>query len=471
MTVRLLKPYAQRPFNAIATFDASVEAGLIAAGQASADLTGGVQYFVPRPGLTLQSKQVAVGTVRLKMEERATATLPEGQVLLVTGGAASAGTVQRLDSAGAPLGSPIAVIAGTLPPIGPFAGTQQFQITCTAGNIDATVQDAVLTVAALTVATTAQLGGLKPDNATIIIDPVTGIATAPGGAGVSPRSLLVSAFDAPGPAPYYSTPAGLVGPGPGVNFPVAPSGQTITCFDTAANTLPATTTIDDTTDPIFGASNVRTFMGQFTSKLHYPKLASNFSVNAVDCTNKLIEFTMKFLPTVSVAAELQNVGNWRIRLYADGTPATPSANYISAFFGTSYTGDLLTGDWQKIVIPIEAFTQGAGATVPDVAAFATGIRYAAIELQHGGATTASFYVMMGSVIARPKTINKAMCVIAFDDLRGDTFSYAAKIMARYGFPGTLYPGALASLVGNGSGTMSLAQIKRLQDVSGWQIAA
>ena len=62
MTIRLLKPYAQRPFNAIATFDASVEAGLIAAGRASADLTGGIKYFLPRPVLVLQLKQIAVGS-------------------------------------------------------------------------------------------------------------------------------------------------------------------------------------------------------------------------------------------------------------------------------------------------------------------------------------------------------------------------------------------------------------------------
>ena len=56
ITIRLLTPDAQRPFNAITTFDASVEAGLIAAGKASADLTGGVRYFAPSAGLALRSK-------------------------------------------------------------------------------------------------------------------------------------------------------------------------------------------------------------------------------------------------------------------------------------------------------------------------------------------------------------------------------------------------------------------------------
>ena len=51
MTVRLLKPYAQRPAGAIASFDPSTEAGMIESKQASADLTGGFEYFLPRPGL------------------------------------------------------------------------------------------------------------------------------------------------------------------------------------------------------------------------------------------------------------------------------------------------------------------------------------------------------------------------------------------------------------------------------------
>jgi hypothetical protein len=139
MTVRLLKPYAQRPANAIATFDASVEAGLISANQASADLTGGVKYFVPRPGLALQSKQIAVGAVALKMEEQTTVVLPEGQVLLVTGAASTVGTVARSGSS-----DTWVVGVGALAPIGPYAGTHKFSLTCDSGSIVARVQDAVL---------------------------------------------------------------------------------------------------------------------------------------------------------------------------------------------------------------------------------------------------------------------------------------------------------------------------------------
>ena len=82
--------------------------------------------------------------IRANPNSAALIALPEGQAMTVTGAAASAGSVQRLDSTGAVVGTPTVVGVGTLPQIGAFAGTQRFLITCTAGSIDATVGDAVL---------------------------------------------------------------------------------------------------------------------------------------------------------------------------------------------------------------------------------------------------------------------------------------------------------------------------------------
>lgn len=145
MTVRLLKPYAQRPVGAIATFDASTEAGMIEAKQASADLTGGFEYFLPRPGLKLQVAQIAVGSVSLRAAEQAPAILPEGQVLYVSGGMGTVGKLHRLDPAGGntPLQS-WAIGAGALAQIGPYAGEQRFLVTCSAGRVDASARDAGL---------------------------------------------------------------------------------------------------------------------------------------------------------------------------------------------------------------------------------------------------------------------------------------------------------------------------------------
>lgn len=150
MTIRLLKPYAQRPVGAIATFDASTEAAMIAASQASADLTGGFEYFLPRPGLRLQAPQIAVGSLTLRAAEQAPVPLPEGQVLNVFGSTGTTGKVNRLDPVG---GNAVlqswAVGAGSQLPIGPYAGQQRFVVTCSTGSIDVGVSAAVL-------------GGLQP---------------------------------------------------------------------------------------------------------------------------------------------------------------------------------------------------------------------------------------------------------------------------------------------------------------------
>ncbi|MGK5044914.1 hypothetical protein ACQ4WP_03305, partial [Janthinobacterium sp. GB4P2] len=137
MTIRLLKPYAQRPAGAIATFDASTEAGMIESKQASADLTGGFEYFLPRPGLKLQVPQIAVGSLTLQPAQQAPAVLPEGQVLNVSGTAGTVGKVHRLDMAGGntPLQS-WTVGAVALTPIGPYAGEQRFLVTCSAGSVN-----------------------------------------------------------------------------------------------------------------------------------------------------------------------------------------------------------------------------------------------------------------------------------------------------------------------------------------------
>nr|WP_315253177.1 SGNH/GDSL hydrolase family protein [uncultured Duganella sp.] len=140
MTVKLLKPYGWRPAGAIiSTLDASTEAALIAAGKATADLTGGTRYFQKKPGVAVQPKVVAVGAISLQMEEQATCELPEGQVLKIIGGAGAVGEATRAGSV-----DKWTIGAGALPPIGPFSGTQKILITCAAGSIDAVVGDAVL---------------------------------------------------------------------------------------------------------------------------------------------------------------------------------------------------------------------------------------------------------------------------------------------------------------------------------------
>ena len=63
MTIKLLAPYGNAPANAIVTLAAATETALIAAGQATATLTGGVAwtdpFAAPRAGrITVQKDRV-----------------------------------------------------------------------------------------------------------------------------------------------------------------------------------------------------------------------------------------------------------------------------------------------------------------------------------------------------------------------------------------------------------------------------
>ena len=86
-------------------------------------------------------------TTTIKAGESAkTITLHEGKTLTLTGSTGAVGVVYQLDLVlgGTNSVKSWAVGSGALPQIGPFSGAQMFQLTCTAGSIDATVGDAVL---------------------------------------------------------------------------------------------------------------------------------------------------------------------------------------------------------------------------------------------------------------------------------------------------------------------------------------
>jgi hypothetical protein len=89
-------------------------------------------------------------TTTIKVGESAkTIPLPEGKSLVLTGNAGAVGVAYLLDPVlgGTNSSKSWAVAAGVLAPIGPYSGTQKIQLTCSKGAIDATVQDALLSVA------------------------------------------------------------------------------------------------------------------------------------------------------------------------------------------------------------------------------------------------------------------------------------------------------------------------------------
>lgn len=145
MTVRLLADYDRYPANAIVTLDAGTEAGLIAAKRALTDTTGGV-LLAPESSAAetiYEPKTVLAGRAR-------TFVLSEGQVLIPNGAIGSLGSASLLNpvAGGAALASWV-VGQGIVGPIGPYVGTQKVTVSCTAGSITVTSQDAAASNAIL----------------------------------------------------------------------------------------------------------------------------------------------------------------------------------------------------------------------------------------------------------------------------------------------------------------------------------
>jgi hypothetical protein len=93
----------------------------------------------------------------LRARDKGTFALPEGQVLVVTGFAGCSGSVRRVDPAigGLNYVDTWAVVDGVLPQVGPYAGDQQFLVTCLAGRIHAVMQGAVVSVPQIIVSSAA----------------------------------------------------------------------------------------------------------------------------------------------------------------------------------------------------------------------------------------------------------------------------------------------------------------------------
>lgn len=155
-------------------------------------------------------------------------------------------------------------------------------------------------------------------------------------------------------------------------------------------------------------------------------------------------------------------GNLQVRLYSGASPSASSANYHQGTF--QYPHNVITGDWQTISVPIEAFSVvGAGADT-------SAITHAGVRIS---STSGTVDMLIGSVFFCPKVLSKGAVIVAFDDCRADTWTDGAKYMVKRGIPGVLYPGAVASTLRTSVDQfqMSLRQMEVLQRLYGWQIAA
>jgi hypothetical protein len=117
-------------------------------------------------------------TTTIKVGESAkTITLPEGKALILNGAAGAVGMAYLLDPVlgGTNSAKTWAVGTGAPAPIGPYANSQKIMLTCSAGSIDATMQDAVLNVP--TAAAAATPASTPPPLSTIARQRIYGVVS------------------------------------------------------------------------------------------------------------------------------------------------------------------------------------------------------------------------------------------------------------------------------------------------------
>ena len=301
---------------------------------------------------------------------------------------------------------------------------------------------------------------------------VTGYQARPGdkraigGAGATAATLVTPANVSAGSfsAPLISGPSA-----PPPTF--WPKKRSLGIFTTAAAALTAltggATKADDTTDPFIGNTSASAFPANMgTSPVislgsggAVTAIPSAASLAAMDLTGHNVYLAFKVMPGGPTGPGSVSAG---VRLYTGAAPNASSANYLQC----TRSNWNPSAEWQVLSFAIEDFTAVGTATLGDI----TTITHAGVRL--GGVSVATQIVLGGFWIC-PKNLGKGGIVIAFDDCRADTWTDAAYELAKRGFPGTLFPGAVASVLRAGVDQfqMNVAHLQKLCRLHGWQIAS
>ena len=143
MTIRLLSTYDGFSPNDIITIDSALEASFIAAGNATANLTGGVVAYRERQPVMIQPAAKKRGSVSLSANRKAIVPLTEGSVLTITPAAGTTGTYQLYDASGATVGGVIP-LGTSVRVVGPYEGDFTAEIKNTTGSMAVKVTDGAL---------------------------------------------------------------------------------------------------------------------------------------------------------------------------------------------------------------------------------------------------------------------------------------------------------------------------------------
>jgi hypothetical protein len=250
-----------------------------------------------------------------------------------------------------------------------------------------------------------------------------------------------------------------------------PKKRSLGIFTTAAAALAAltggATLANDTADPFIG----NTAAGAYPANMGTSPtislgsggaatvLASAASLAAMDLTGHNVYMAFKVLPGGPVGPGSVSAG---VRLYTGAAPNANSANYLQC----QRSNWNPSCEWQVLSFAIEDFTAVGTAQLADI----QNITHAGMRF---GGVTVPAQITLGGFWICPKNLGRAGVVIAFDDCRADTWTDASFEMVKRGFPGTLFPGAIAQVLRSGVDQyqMNFAQVQKLCRLHGWQVAS
>lgn len=227
------------------------------------------------------------------------------------------------------------------------------------------------------------------------------------------------------------------------------------------NSPPATVTDVTTTDAMYGLTALQVNLATNTEVQFAPSAALTTGVNVTDGIIRLW-----FKPIANV---FNGLNKFSIELHSAGTPSAVTANFhqLNAFGAPSDLNQRLTsatgtGRWQCYSVAVNNFIlAGTGADL-------TSIKFARLILRSPGATTV---LQIGNIEFVPNQFTKAKCILSFDDGFQSQLTYAAAQMAKYGFPGVLFPSPITTTIGIDSDRLTPTQIKNMHDNLGWQIGS
>lgn len=252
--------------------------------------------------------------------------------------------------------------------------------------------------------------------------------------------------------------------------PITPSRQrqpvmtSVTTFQTSHGWTTGgsggTWNLNDTSDFAIGSQCV----SDVTSGTNSAHWVQKMGFTAVDMTTHDLQLWVK----VSTVANLSSI---KVFATSDSLTNYVQGNVIDVTYGVSPQGMLRDGEWFPLRFNLSDLTNTTGSPVKTAI---TGIRLQVADIGSSNTTTVKF----GGLFSYPRpTANypNGVVTFGFDDSFTSHRTFAAPYLAKYGWAGTAYTICDAlngSGIAGGSGYgMTLAQLRELRDVYGWELAA